>query len=78
MSQSNVERVIGLLATDEALRRRFTESPQAALRGLIERGVELTPCEFYALVSIDPRRLARFADALDPRLQKTDLEGEAR
>lgn len=75
MSQSNVERVIGLLATDEAFRRRFVEDPWAALQSLVERGVELTGCELHALVRIDPRHLGRFADALDPRLQKTDLQG---
>lgn len=75
MSQTNVERVIGLLATDEALRRGFVEDPWGALRILVERGVELTSCEVHALACIDPRRLARFADTLDPRLQKTDLQG---
>ena len=32
MSQTNVERVIGILATDEAIRRRFTQDPRATLR----------------------------------------------
>jgi hypothetical protein len=75
MSQSNVERVIGLLATDEVLRRRFAEDPRATLEGLVHQGVELTSCEFHALLGISPRRLARFAGALDPRLQKADLQG---
>jgi hypothetical protein len=76
MSQVNVERVIGLLATDEAFRRRFKEDPQATLRTLIERGTALTPCEYHALASLDPRRLERFAGGLDPRLQKSDLRAE--
>ncbi len=73
MCQANVERVIGLLATDEAFRRRFVENPQALLQTLIERGVELSPSEMHALALIDSDQLARFADALDPRLQKVDL-----
>lgn len=76
MSQTNVERVIGLLATDEAFRRRFSEDPRSTLRALSERGLGLTPCEFEALASLDPRRLERFADGLDPRLQKSDLRGD--
>jgi cobalamin biosynthesis Mg chelatase CobN len=75
MSQINVERVIGLLATDEGLRRRFTKNPQAALREMAERGLELTTCERWSLAHMDPRELARFASAIGPRLQKADLRG---
>jgi hypothetical protein len=35
----------------------------------------LTNCERQALVSIEPQTLTRFADALDPCLQKSDLSG---
>ena len=76
MSQVNVERVIGLLATDEGLRRRFTSDPQAALRELAERGLELNTCERWSLARMDPRELVRFAGAIGPRLQKTVIEGE--
>ena len=75
MSQVNVERVIGLLATDEGLRRRFTSNPREALRELAERGLELNPCERWSLLHMDPRELVRFANAIGPRLQKTELEG---
>ncbi len=75
MSQRNVERVIGRLATDEALRRRFAEDPGATLEGLTEGGLELTSCERLALATIDLRLLALFANALDPRIQKSDLRG---
>ena len=75
MSQPNVERVIGVLATDEALRRRFATDPRAALQLLVENGVELTMCERLALATLDPTELTRFADAIDARLQKADLEG---
>ncbi len=76
MSQKYVERVIGLLATDEALRRLFTDDPKAALHELTERGVELTACELAALAAIDSRELVRFADAIDPRLQRTSVSGD--
>ena len=75
MSQRNVERVIGRLVTDEAFRRRFAQAPRAVLQGLAAGGVELNPCELQALAAIDSRELARFADAIDPRLQKSDLHG---
>jgi hypothetical protein len=75
MSQSSVERVIGVLATDEAFRSSFAEDPHAAIRYATERGLELTPCERRALVRLDPQELDRFAASIDARLQKTDLRG---
>ena len=73
MSQANVERVIGVLATDERMRRQFSRDPAATLRAMIESGTELTECERHALTHLDPRDLRRFADAIDARLQKSDL-----
>jgi len=78
MSQSHVERVIGLLATDEALRRQFEADPRATLQLLKESGVELNWCEHQALSSLDPDQLTRFAAAIDARLQKADLRDGAR
>jgi hypothetical protein len=78
MSQLNVERVIGVLATDEAFRRRFIHDPRATLQHFIESGIELTACERHALAALDPLQLARFAEAIDARLQKSDLTGESR
>jgi hypothetical protein len=78
MSQRNVEQVIGRLVTDEAFRHRFTEDPRGTLQGLAHCWGGLTESELSALVSIDPHLLARFADAIDPRLQKTDLQGRER
>ena len=75
MSHDNVERVIGRLVTDEAFRRSFCEDPFAALEGLIEGGMTLNPCEVRALMSLDRERVVGFADAIDPRIQKTDLGG---
>ena len=76
MSQTSVERIIGALATDEAFRSRFSRDPGAAIRHWAEHGAELTPCERHALVRLDPAELARFAAAIDARLQKTDLKGD--
>jgi hypothetical protein len=75
MSQVNVERVIGVLATDEGLRLRFASKPRAVLQEMVERGMELTECEVYSLLALDPGDLERFAQAIGPRLQKTDLHG---
>ena len=75
MSHDNVERVIGRLVTDEAFRQSFSDDPAATLRVLIEGGMGLNPCEFRALLGLDPELIAGFADAIDPRIQKTDLHG---
>jgi hypothetical protein len=75
MSQVNVERVIGQLVTDEGFRRRFGDDPSAVLQELLQSGVQLNPCETYALLRIDIRALARAAKAIDPTLQKSDLRG---
>jgi hypothetical protein len=75
MSQVFVERVIGLLATDEGLRSSFEKDPAAVIEAMVEKGMELTECERWALSRVDPRELKRFAQAVDPRLQKCDLKG---
>ena len=75
MSQLHVERIIGVLATDEALRRRFTANPKKTLLELAQQGMELNHCELASLLSLDPGELARFAQAIDSRLQKSDLHG---
>jgi cobalamin biosynthesis Mg chelatase CobN len=76
MSQVNVERIIGLLATDEGMRRRFSNNPRAALEEMVRRGMELNECERWALAHLDPRELERFAESMDARLQKTELGGD--
>jgi hypothetical protein len=75
MSQVHVERVIGQLATDEALRRRFSKDPRAFLAAMIASGLELNECEQWSLEHLVPDELARFARAIGPRLQKADLSG---
>lgn len=73
MSHRGVEVVLGRLATDEAWRERFRRAPEAALRELIGSGLELSPVELAAIEALDPSALHRFAQALDPRLQKAVL-----
>lgn len=73
MSQANVERIVGRLVTDEDFRREFRSDPERVVRSLAERGLELTRAEVAALVTLDPLTFDRFADALDPRLQKASL-----
>jgi hypothetical protein len=75
MSQPCVERIIGLLATDEGLRRRFRKNPRAALQEMLARGLELNECELTSLASLDVHEVMRFARAIDPRLQKIDVRG---
>lgn len=70
MSQRNVERLIGKLATDEGYRRRFFADPAGALRELVEHGCELTAVEMQALLALDSDALESFAGVIDPRLQK--------
>ena len=73
MSQASVERIVGRLVTDEDFRRDFCADPERVVRGLAGRGIELTRAEVTALVTLDPSTLDRFADDLDPRLQKASL-----
>ncbi len=66
----NVEVVIGRLATDSKLLRRFSESPGAVLSELIEQGLELTDVEFQALAVTNGDVLWSIAQLLDRRLRK--------
>jgi hypothetical protein len=76
MSQRNVERVIGRLVTDEQFRRRFEANAVQALQEVALAGVELTDVEMRALSGLDARTVSRFADAIDPRLQKICCRAE--
>ena len=73
MSQRCVEAVIGRLATDEAFRRRFQEDRKTVLAELVAQGARLTPVERQALLDLDGSACERFADELDPRIQKVCL-----
>jgi len=73
----NVEQLLGRLATDPKLRRRFAANPGALLRELAESGLELTDVELEALASTDPEAIRTFAAALDARLRKAPLADES-
>lgn len=73
MSQCNVERAVGRLVTDEGFRRRFSRDPQAAIQEMVDGGLVLNACEVRALVALDPRWVERFAEAIDPRIQKVEI-----
>ena len=74
MSHRNVETLIGRLATDPMLRRRFIQDPAAVLGELRDQGVELTPIEIEALASTDPGALRAFAASIDRRIRKAAFE----
>lgn len=73
MSQQQVEAVIGRIATDEGFRRRFQSNRAAVIVELAAQGAQLTPVEREALLELDLSACERFADALDPRIQKVCL-----
>jgi len=63
----NVEVLIGRLATDPELQRRFAEHP---LLVLVEQRLELTEVEIAALAATDPDAFRALSAALDQRLRK--------
>lgn len=77
MSQKTVERILGKLATDEEFRERFRSEPERTLARADGEGDGLTPVEREALASLDPDLLERFADALDPRIQRVRIPAAA-
>src|SRR5262245_27852024 len=71
----HVELLIGRLATDPSLQRRFTEQPFEVIRA--ER-LELTDVEVAALSATAPAAFRAFTDALDARLRKAAPAAEMR
>jgi hypothetical protein len=79
VSQGNVEKVVGRLATDEGFRRKFWRERAETIAELVAAGCELNPCERQALAALSQESVEEFAAALDPRIQKSDLcSGEHR
>ena len=76
MTHRNVETLIGRLATDAALRRRFENDKAAVLREFSEQGYELSPVELEALESTDATALRAFEEGLDRRIRKLDRGGD--
>lgn len=73
MTQNTVERIIGKLATDEEIRHRFRSAPRETLDLAVGESDLLTSVERDALAAVDPELLDRFADSLDPRLQRVRI-----
>lgn len=78
MTHRNVETLIGRLATDAALRRRFEENRAGVVREFREQGYELSPVEVEALESTDAAALRALEEALDRRLRKLDSAKDPR
>ena len=74
MSHRAVEALIGRLATDSTLLRRFARAPTRELQALTRQGYELTTVEIDALTTIDIEALGALAQGLDRRLLRADLE----
>lgn len=70
----NVEQLLGRLATDPKLRRRFATNPERVLREFADAGFELTEVELAALAALRPRSLHAFAAALDARLRRAGID----
>jgi hypothetical protein len=68
-----VETLIGRLATDTLLRRRFLEDPRTVLSEFRAQGHELTPVELEALASMDSQAMTAFAQAVDRRIQRVEF-----
>ena len=77
MSHRNIEVVIGRLATDEALRRRFREAPEPTLRELAAQGLDLTQTEVASLLACGRRCIEAIGREIDPRLDRACLEQPA-
>jgi Ribosomally synthesized peptide prototyped by Frankia Franean1_4349. len=73
VTHRNVESLIGRLATDPALRRRFANDATAVLKEFREQGYELTLVELEALASTNADAIESFADALDRRIRRADV-----
>ena len=65
MAQTDVERLLGKLITDEPFRREFSADLQGALFRL---GFKLTDQELRCILNISPAVLASTSNQLDPRL----------
>jgi hypothetical protein len=74
MSHRNVEIILGRLATDSRLRRRFADGPTALLRDLHAEGHELSAIEMDALAALDGEALGAFAATIDRRLCRMDSQ----
>jgi hypothetical protein len=57
MTHRNVETLIGRLATDTSIRRRFLEDPKGVPSDFRDQGFELTSVEHEALATLDAQAM---------------------
>ena len=76
MTHRNVETLIGRLATDPALRRRFADDPAGVLREFQEGAYELTATEIAALAVTDADAIRAFRESIDSRLRRAESATE--
>jgi hypothetical protein len=77
MTQRSVETLIGRLATDPELRRRFVHDPVRVLHELRDQGFELSAVELDALAATDAGAVRSFANALDRRIRRAEISTES-
>jgi hypothetical protein len=70
VTHRNVERFIGRLVIDAAMRSRFEEAPAAVLEELRRQGYDLSPVELDALASTDVAAIREFAGVVGRRLSQ--------
>ena len=76
VTHRNVEALIGRLATDPTVRRRFVDDPGGFLRELTAQGYALTPVAIEALASTTGDAIRLFADTLDSRIRRAALNAD--
>ena len=72
MAHRTVETLLGRLATDPDLLRRFARDPHAVVGELEAQGLQLTRVELDALLATDPAAIAALAARLDGRIRKAE------
>ena len=73
MSQRDVERILGRLATDQHWRHSFRPAPAETVDAMSAAlGLDVTPVERRALISLPADALDAFAASLDQRLQRVE------
>ena len=76
VTQRNVETLLGRLATNPIVRRRFAEDPGCVLREFQEEGYELTPIELDALAATKADAIRSFAESIDRRIRRAEPTAE--
>ena len=76
MSQKTIQWLIGLLLTDEEMRRRFLKDPLGFVNALRNDGFALTNTEIEALIETDAAMWSQAADRIDSRLQRSSLHDD--